>query len=156
MWNSHGVVISWNERSKQWYFKIECVSTAHTYHNVYKHVTWTAGVSSTRVTCGFPQYCVSTCVHFSCTWHTTLWILNHNTHCTFFIFLIFFYFFNFFLFKSVACLHMCILFYFYFVFLHVFAYTFKSRVHCGSTFRRFRGTLLLYLHLCAFLQYLTR
>ena len=36
------------------------------------------------------------------------------------------------LFKHVACLRMCVLFYFYFVCLHVCAFAFKSKVHCGS------------------------
>jgi len=36
------------------------------------------------------------------------------------------------LFIYVACLRMCVLFYFYFVCLHVCPYTFKSKVHCGS------------------------
>jgi len=36
------------------------------------------------------------------------------------------------LFIPVVCLHMCVLFYFYLVSLHVCAYAFKSRVHCGS------------------------
>ena len=38
------------------------------------------------------------------------------------------------LFVPVACVCMCVLFYFYFVCLHVCAYAFKSRVHCGSVF----------------------
>ena len=48
-------------------FKIESVSTTRTYHDVYKHMTWISGVPSSRATCGFPQYCVSTCVRFGCT-----------------------------------------------------------------------------------------
>ena len=56
-----------DERSKQYYFKIACVSTTRTYHDVYKHVTWIAGVPSSRATSGFPKYCVSTRVRFGCT-----------------------------------------------------------------------------------------
>jgi len=37
------------------------------------------------------------------------------------------------LFIHVPCLWMCILFNFSFVCLHVYAYAFKSKVHCGST-----------------------
>jgi len=37
-------------------------------------------------------------------------------------------------FIPVACFRMCVLFYFCFVCLHVCAYAFKSKVHCGSAF----------------------
>ena len=30
-----------------------------------------AGVSSSRATSGFPQYCASTCARFGCTWHAS-------------------------------------------------------------------------------------
>jgi len=52
------------------------VSTTRTYYDVYKHVTWIAGVPSSRATFGFPQYCVSTCVRFGCTRYVSLWIPN--------------------------------------------------------------------------------
>ena len=39
------------------------------------------------------------------------------------------------LFIHVACLRMCVLFYFYFICLQVCVYAFKSKVHCGSALR---------------------
>ena len=69
---------SCHERSKDYYFQIECVPTTRTYHDAYKHVTWIAGVPSSRATSRFPQYCVSTCVHFYCTRHASLWILRQK------------------------------------------------------------------------------
>jgi len=69
---------SYHERSKDYYFKIECEPTTRTYHDAYKHVTWIVGVPSSRATSGFPQYCVSTCVHFYCTRHASLWILREK------------------------------------------------------------------------------
>ena len=45
----------------------------------------------------------------------------------------------------VQCLLMCVLFHFYFIYLHVCAYAFKSKVHCGSaSARRFRASLFLH------------
>ena len=38
------------------------------------------------------------------------------------------------MFKHVACLWMCIFFYFSFVCLHMCAYAFKFKVHCWSAF----------------------
>jgi len=38
------------------------------------------------------------------------------------------------MFIHVACLWMCVLFYFSFECLHVCAYAFKFKVHCGSAF----------------------
>ena len=38
------------------------------------------------------------------------------------------------MFIRIACLWMCVLFYFSFVCLHVCAYAFKFKVHCGSAF----------------------
>ena len=45
-----------------------------------------AGVPSSRATSGFPQYCVSTCVRFSCTQHASLWIPNQRRKIKFAIY----------------------------------------------------------------------
>jgi len=51
----------------------------------------------------------------------------------------------------VACLCMCVLFYFYFVCLHVCAYAFKSRVHCGSAFEPGASRLpYYYISICVY------
>ena len=48
------------------------------------------------------------------------------------------------LFIHVACLRMCVLFYFSFVTLHVCAHAFKFKVHCGSAFEPGASGLLNY------------
>jgi len=59
------------------------------------------------------------------------------------------------MFIHVVCLWICVLLHFSFVCLHVFAYAFKFKVHCGSAFEpgpgHSRATLLLYttcVHSC--------
>jgi len=50
----------------------------------------------------------------------------------------------------VPCFLMCVLFYLSFIWLHVYAFAFKSKVHCGSASARcFQASLLL--HTGAFL-----
>ena len=44
------------------------------------------GSPSSWATSGFPQYCVSTCVRFSCTQHASLWIPNQRRKIKFAIF----------------------------------------------------------------------
>jgi len=54
-WNSHAVFLLKSRKIWKIIFSNRVLSTTRTYHDTYKHVTWIAGVPSSRATFGFPS-----------------------------------------------------------------------------------------------------